>query len=219
MAPTDDDASRDHPPAADPFRWLKTPEWDRSPHAEFRREVEALAREVMQGREGPGGDAAGSTPLGDDSSATLDDDSSATLDVTGGTPFRVFQLARALTAALDRGGEGGGPMSVAEDLVLLEVARRPATTARRLQRRLHIPRSTASSLIARLVDRGLLRRRPAPYDRRVRLLAPTDAGRRAARATADRWERVDAGLLRGALSAGQRDALRRLARLAHRGLS
>jgi DNA-binding MarR family transcriptional regulator len=68
--------------------------------------------------------------------------------------------------------------------------------------------SNVTGLIDRLEARGLVERRPAPHDRRVRHLVLTDAGRRLRAAVAERLSRPPAGL--SALSDAETRRLRDL---------
>jgi DNA-binding MarR family transcriptional regulator len=68
--------------------------------------------------------------------------------------------------------------------------------------------SNVTGLIDRLEARGLVERRPAPHDRRVRHLVLTDEGRRLRAAVAERLSRPPAGL--SALSDAETRRLRDL---------
>lgn len=56
---------------------------------------------------------------------------------------------------------------------------------RRLARKLRCEPSNVTGIVDRLESRGLVERRPDPSDRRVKLAACTDEGRRAARSLRD----------------------------------
>jgi DNA-binding MarR family transcriptional regulator len=76
-----------------------------------------------------------------------------------------------------------GPMPVPPDLtmqqvrVLGHVAKEPGIAGHELGERLGVSAPTASGLVERLVEKGLIVRCDDPDDRRVRRLHPTDAGR------------------------------------------
>ena len=78
-----------------------------------------------------------------------------------------------------------GPMDLPHDLtmqqlrVLTLVAREPGLTGQELGRRLGVSAPTASGLVERLVEKGLLERAEDPLDRRVRRLNLTEDGGRA----------------------------------------
>jgi DNA-binding MarR family transcriptional regulator len=59
---------------------------------------------------------------------------------------------------------------------LAAVARHPGVDQRSLARRIGFDTSTTGGVVDRLERRGLMRRHPAPDDRRVRRLSVTDAG-------------------------------------------
>lgn len=76
-----------------------------------------------------------------------------------------------------------GPMPVPPDLtmqqvrVLGHVVKEPGIAGHELGERLGVSAPTASGLVERLVEKGLIVRSDDPDDRRVRRLHPTDAGR------------------------------------------
>lgn len=75
-----------------------------------------------------------------------------------------------------------GPLPVPVDLTmqqlrgLMEVAREPGIAGHSLGERLGVSPPTASGIIDRLVDKGLVRRTEDPDDRRVRRVTLTEAG-------------------------------------------
>lgn len=76
----------------------------------------------------------------------------------------------------------GAPAAFESDLtlqqlrVLLHVARHDGLTTNGLRDQLGVTAPTASGLVDRLVDQGLVERRPDEHDRRVRHLVLTEAG-------------------------------------------
>jgi DNA-binding MarR family transcriptional regulator len=82
--------------------------------------------------------------------------------------------------------------------------------------RLGCDSSNVTGLTDRLEDRGLVERRPAPGDRRVKVLALTDDGERVQRAL---WERLmtDSPLGRGLTAQEQAVLLEMLERLLAQG--
>ncbi len=77
-----------------------------------------------------------------------------------------------------------GPMDLPHDLTMQQlrvlglVAREPGLTGHALGRRLGVSAPTASGLVERLVEKGLLERVEDPLDRRVRRLHLTEDGAR-----------------------------------------
>jgi DNA-binding MarR family transcriptional regulator len=87
------------------------------------------------------------------------------------------------------------------------------TTTGDVARRLNVDPANASTLLTKLEGRGLVRREPAPHDRRKRLVSPTAEGRKTRQALADCIGSRQDGF--GGLSTGElttfRDLLRRVA--------
>ncbi|CQR64259.1 MarR family winged helix-turn-helix transcriptional regulator [Streptomyces leeuwenhoekii] len=83
---------------------------------------------------------------------------------------------------------------------------------RRLAQRLRCEPSNVTGIVDRLELRGLVERRPDPADRRVKVAAATDEGRRVARALRDslRFAREPLAGLSEAERLALRDALRRM---------
>jgi DNA-binding MarR family transcriptional regulator len=82
-----------------------------------------------------------------------------------------------------------------------------------LARRLRVDPANASTLLSKLERRALIRRRPAPQDRRKRIVSLTTKGRETIRALGRCIERQEGGF--GALTTSElvtfRDLLRRVA--------
>lgn len=117
------------------------------------------------------------------------------------------RLVRALRAST-RAAERAHQVSAAQLFALRTVAAEPGLALGALAERTHTRQSTASEVVARLVDRGLVERRLDAADARRRTLHLTPAGRtvvRAARRTVP--ERLVEAL--GTLPAGERAALAR----------
>src|SRR5688572_19499188 len=89
------------------------------------------------------------------------------------------KLVRFLRLA-DRRAEGAAGISAAQLFVLRQLASAPAASLAELAARTLTDQSSVSTVVARLVDRGLVVRRPAAADRRRVELALTARGRRAA---------------------------------------
>ena len=67
-------------------------------------------------------------------------------------------------------------LSASEYLVLVAAIEDERATAAAIRRTLGMRQSTFTSLVARLVDRGYIRIKPSPRDRRTRYLRPTLPG-------------------------------------------
>ena len=117
------------------------------------------------------------------------------------------QLVRALRVST-RAAERAHQVSAAQLFALRIVAAEPGLALGEVAARTHTRQSTASEVVARLVDRGLVERRLDPADARRRTLHLTVAGRRLVR-TARRTvpERLVAAL--EALPAAERASLAR----------
>ncbi len=81
---------------------------------------------------------------------------------------------------------------------------------RRLAQKLRCEPSNVTGIVDRLESRGLVERRPDPKDRRVKLAAATEEGRKVARSLRDSLDFAREPL--AALSSGEREALRDLLR-------
>ncbi|MEV6378886.1 MarR family transcriptional regulator [Streptomyces sp. NPDC051773] len=81
---------------------------------------------------------------------------------------------------------------------------------RRLAQKLRCEPSNVTGIVDRLEARGLVERRPDPNDRRVKLAAATDDGRRVARSLRDSLDFAREPL--AALSTTERESLRDLLR-------
>ena len=84
---------------------------------------------------------------------------------------RVVRALRMSNAAVQRGCGVSG----AQLLVLRAIVARPGCSIADLMATTFTNQSTVSEVVARLVDRGLVRRRAAPDDRRRAILTPTPA--------------------------------------------
>lgn len=72
-------------------------------------------------------------------------------------------------------------LSTDEFLVIHTALEDRTRTAAAVRRRLGLRQSTFTSMVARLIDRGYLRTKPCPRDRRTRYLVPTLPGLMATR--------------------------------------
>lgn len=107
------------------------------------------------------------------------------------------------------------PVTPAQYAILVNVAGQPGLAAAELARRLQVSPQNVAVLVAGLLDRGLLLRRPHAVHRNVRELYLTDAGQDALRSADERVDRLEAelrGLLGPAATAGLRAELERVAR-------
>ena len=89
--------------------------------------------------------------------------------------------------------------------ILQTVHDQPGCDQRTLARHVALDTSTTASTVERLEARGLLARKVAPEDRRVRLLTLTPAGQQLLAETLPRMERAQQ-LILGPLDARQREA-------------
>lgn len=103
--------------------------------------------------------------------------------------------ARAWRAALERHLKANGVTAAGWSALTVLAAAEAPPSQRELARRLGVDGATLVSTIDRLVTGGLVERLPGPHDRRVKLVALTDAGRN----LAGRVER-EAALLRLAIA-------------------
>lgn len=126
--------------------------------------------------------------------------------VVAGVLASLLRLSRALEATLREGAAGLGlTPAQAETLRFAGRIRPDMATIGQLARVLGVRHATAVGICEPLVERGLLERRPHPYDGRRRVLALTGSGR----ALLARLERVTAAL-REELEALDRGSLERL---------
>ncbi len=90
----------------------------------------------------------------------------------------LLRLARAIETSLRAGGAGVGlTPAQAEALRFAGTIRPDMATIGQLARVLGVRHATAVGVVSPLVARGLVERRPHPFDRRRRVLALTPAGR------------------------------------------
>lgn len=105
------------------------------------------------------------------------------LDLDAERAGLVQQLFELNSQVHDRAVGLVGPMPVPPDLTMQQVralghvVREPGIAGHELGERLEVSAPTASGLVERLVEKGLVTRCDDPDDRRVRRLQPTDAGR------------------------------------------
>lgn len=122
---------------------------------------------------------------------------------------RVFEALRRLVRYLrlaDRAGEDATGASAAQLFVLQQLAAAPASSLAELAARTLTDASSVSTVVARLVTRGLVARRPAAGDRRRAELALTAKGKALlARAPALAQPRIVAAIAE--MSARERAAL------------
>jgi DNA-binding MarR family transcriptional regulator len=115
----------------------------------------------------------------------------ASRDRTDGILASLLRLSRALEAALREGaGELGLTPAQAETLRFAGRIRPDMATVGQLARVLGVRHATAVGICEPLVERGLVERRPHPYDGRRRVLALTRRGR----ALLARLDRITAAL-------------------------
>lgn len=105
-----------------------------------------------------------------------------------------------------RGGDTRGGVSGAQAFVLRQVHAAPGLTIGELAARTFTGQSAVSEVVARLVARGLVARRPGASDARQTTLTATEAGRRAIRSIPPTAQEALASAL-GAIPAARRRAL------------
>lgn len=105
-----------------------------------------------------------------------------------------------------RGGDTRGGVSGAQAFVLRQVHAAPGLTIGELAARTFTGQSAVSEVVARLVARGLVARRPGASDARQTTLTATEAGRRAIRTIPPTAQEALASAL-GAIPAARRRAL------------
>ena len=94
----------------------------------------------------------------------------------------VRELARVQAEVHDRAVALVGPMPMPPDLTMQQVrvlgcvVKEPGLSGHELGARIGVSAPTASGLVERLVDKGLISRSDDPDDRRVRRLRPTEDG-------------------------------------------
>jgi len=126
--------------------------------------------------------------------------------VVDGVLASLLRLSRALEATLREGAGGLGlTPAQAETLRFAGRIRPDMATVGQLARVLGVRHATAVGICEPLIERGLIERRPHPYDGRRRVLALTRSGR----ALLGRLERVTAAL-REELEGLDRGSLERL---------
>jgi DNA-binding MarR family transcriptional regulator/GNAT superfamily N-acetyltransferase len=124
------------------------------------------------------------------------------------TAARVREFNRFYTRRLGLLNAGllQSPFSLAEVRVLYEIAHHPRATAKTIADTLAMDPGYLSRLLRGLRRRRLLTARTSPQDRRERVLALTERGRKAFKVLNSRATEEVAGMLRG-LSTGQKDHL------------
>lgn len=126
--------------------------------------------------------------------------------VVDGVVTALLRLSRALESSLREGASGLGLTPAQAEAVRFAGRVRPdMATVGQLARVLGVRHATAVGILEPLVERGLIERRPHPYDGRRRVLALTRSGR----ALLARLEKITAAL-RESLEGLDRGALERL---------
>ncbi|WP_211881396.1 MarR family winged helix-turn-helix transcriptional regulator [Pseudarthrobacter albicanus] len=92
---------------------------------------------------------------------------------------------------------GLDPLPASELAVLKRVIAEPGMTVSQLTAALGLRQSNASAAVRALVDRGLVRRKSSPSDRRLALLYPTEAALKNKRLVAEAWSgSISAAMMR-----------------------
>lgn len=126
--------------------------------------------------------------------------------IVDGVLTALLRLSRALESSLREGAGGLGLTPAQAEAVRFAGRVRPdMATVGQLARVLGVRHATAVGILEPLVERGLIERRPHPYDGRRRVLALTRSGR----ALLARLEKITA-VLRESLEGLDRVALERL---------
>lgn len=129
----------------------------------------------------------------------------ATVAVLAHSPSHL--LHRALQLALDVYGEemGPGALTQRQYAVLAAVAADEGLTQTDLVRATGIDRSTLADMIARMIDKGYLRRERSATDARAKTVRLTEMGRASLEEAQPKVADADARIL-GCLTPGKRDA-------------
>lgn len=199
------------------WHWVGADPDDTSPDADFRRAVAAQARKIMLAR---GADVADVPPLertvprardarGATGPATQPPDY---FDIRATASFAIATAFRAVRSAVAVADTATGSMPAG--LTLLAIARSSrGVTLDRLVKNGELPQSTVSTIVARLVEHGLVARRRHPADRRRWIYRATTVGLQEAERLAVIWRHLD-DRLAGALSVTECEELARLLRRA-----
>ncbi len=134
-------------------------------------------------------------------------------DLEGFLPYLLNQAAEAASRSFAAVYRAEAGLTRTQWRVLAHLGRFGALTARDICRRSHVEKTKVSRAVAALEAAGLLRRDPAPEDRRAELLSLTGAGRALFRRLGQRALEHDAAL-RAALGAEAAVLERLLRRLA-----
>ncbi len=230
------------------WHWVGADPDDTSPEADFRREVAAVTRRVLLARGADPADvpplertvsrsghpgAALGADVGDGGEPSVVDGSGrGTPASTGAGPatqppdyydirstasFALAAAFRAVRSAVESADTATG--SMAAGLTLLAIARSSrGVTLARLVKSGELAQSTASTIVARLVEDGLVARRRHPADRRRWVFQATPVGLQEAERLAVIWRHLDHRFV-AALSVTECEELTRLLRRAGATLS
>ncbi len=115
------------------------------------------------------------------------------------TSFRVFHALQrahgALFRAADHALKAHTGLTATQQAVLFALVKRDRQPISAIAARLNMGKSSLTGLIDRMVAAELVTRQPCPTDGRSTIISIGDAGRRAAEATAEGTQRINAALL------------------------
>ncbi len=203
--------------------WVGASPEESGPAAEFRREVAAVAREILVDVARRGVDIGCARRQRSGAEDRRDSGVEAVeprqWDPWESTPLLLLRAASRLEARLGHGRRGRLERgdAVRRDLALVDAARPGGTSPGRLRRRLGLASASVSGLVRRCEARGLMARELSGSDGRTSRLTATAAGRAAMERASRAWRAADDQMVSG-LTVPERDELRRLLRKAGRAL-
>jgi DNA-binding MarR family transcriptional regulator len=123
--------------------------------------------------------------------------------------YQIRRLQQIAVAIFLQDVEGTG-LTPVQFAALHALTDRPGIDQRTLSRTIGLDTSTIAGVVDRLEARGLVQRKASPDDRRVRLLHPTEAGRRAWAEASPAVSRAQARILAPLPAAEQVEFMRML---------
>lgn len=137
------------------------------------------------------------------------DQSGEFVDLDEQPGYHIRRLQQIAVAVFLQESEGSG-LTPTQFAALQTVVNQPGVDQRTLARAIGLDASTTGGVIDRLEARGLLQRRAAPSDRRVRLLVASVEGRKLLADVVPAMRRAQARILEPLAPAEQREFMRML---------